>query len=130
MGALRHTVEQAIATRDHISELLALHLDIETGVRGYVLNENALFLEPFVAAAPRREALPATVVRDTAGDPRAKDILANLERASERQFQLASANYFDARAGRLIVARERFASGAGKQAMDAVRREISASDEI
>ena len=126
----RHTVGQAVITREHLSALLALHLDIETGVRGYVLTGNALFLDPFVAAAPRRKALLATVDRDVAGDPRAANILADLEQSSERQFQLAAANYSDAHAGRSDVARERIASGAGKRAMDAVRGQISALDDI
>ncbi|MBU2341797.1 MAG: CHASE3 domain-containing protein [Alphaproteobacteria bacterium] len=128
--ALRSTVEETLVSRDRLSALLSLHLDIETGVRGYVLTEDVSFLQPFLDAAPRRDQLMAALKRDAAGDAGQEQILERLERSSERQFALARANYQDARQGRPDASEARIASGAGRIAMDAIRRDLAALDAI
>jgi PAS domain S-box-containing protein len=128
--ALRNTVEETLVSRDRLSALLSLHLDIETGVRGYVLTEDETFLRPFLVAAPRRNELLADLKGDAVGDANLTPILERLEQSSERQFRLALVNYSDAQDGRQAEARARIASGSGRRAMDAVRRDIAELDAI
>tara|TARA_R110002072_G_scaffold116942_3_gene247625 strand:+ start:13869 stop:15989 length:2121 start_codon:yes stop_codon:yes gene_type:complete len=127
---LRTTVEETIVNRDRLAALLSLHLDIETGVRGYVLTDDETFLRPFLVAAPRRTELIAALKRDAGADEGAQPLLERLDRSSARQFQLALANYSDARDGRQDESESRIASGAGRRAMDVVRRDIAALDAL
>ena len=50
---MRATAERTVDTRDRLGELLTLHLDVETGVRGYVITQNPNFLGPYLRAIPK-----------------------------------------------------------------------------
>ncbi|OBX18630.1 hypothetical protein A9995_11795 [Erythrobacter sp. QSSC1-22B] len=110
--------------------MLSLHLDIETSVRGYVLTDDESFLRPFLVATPRRNELIAAIKTDLTGEPQARLLMDRLEQSSDRQFQLALSNYSDARQGRQSQSESRIASGEGRRAMDAIRRDIAALDRL
>lgn len=127
---LRGTVETAVATRDVLSGLLTLHLDAETGMRGYVLTGDETFLGPYESAMPRRERLFAQLRSVLRGDERSIGILERLARASDEKRAISARNIADVRAGRASAARARIASGVGKRSMDEIRAEIAALDSI
>ena len=125
---LRATVETSVEARAALSDLLALHLDAETGVRGYVLTGRDEFLEPYEAAIQRREGLFERLDAAMRGDARSSRDLTQLRATSGRKMALARATVADMQANRQEAARATIASGAGKRAMDAIRQEIAALD--
>ena len=109
---LRATAEETVVTRDELAQLLALHLDAETAVRGYVITGDRRFLAPYEAAVPRRDALFSSL-RDAAGS----EVDARLDRLlvlSDAKLANASMNLADMRAGQPEAARARIAEGRGK----------------
>lgn len=124
--AMRATAEHTVATRDRLSELLTLHLDAETGVRGYVITQNPDFLGPYLRAIPKRDqAFSALRLRAD------RQRLAQLDRllaVSDRKLSLAERNVEDVRAGNASVAQARIAQGEGRATMDEIRAMISAMD--
>ncbi|WP_052761876.1 ATP-binding protein [Aurantiacibacter luteus] len=120
---LRSVAEDTVLTRDELDQLLVLHLDAETGVRGYVLTGNPAFLDPYEAAVPRRDALFAAL--DAKADPDERRQLDSLLALSDAKLENAARNIADVRAGRPELARARIADGGGKRTMDQIRRAIA-----
>ncbi|GGD65150.1 PAS domain S-box protein [Erythrobacter arachoides] len=119
---LRSAAENTIETRDDLAQLLTLHLDAETGVRGYVLTGDASFLRPYEDAVERRDALFADLrARSTAAD---RTELDGLKALSDAKLANAQVNMADMRDGRGDVARARIAQGQGKVLMDRIRQSI------
>lgn len=127
---LRATVEAAVETRAALSDLLALHLDAETGVRGYVLTGNDEFLEPYDAAMQRREGLFDRLHEAMRGDEESKRELTKLKEISNRKVMSGRASIEDMQAGRQTEARARIASGVGKRTMDTIRQDIATLDAV
>ncbi|WP_158611019.1 ATP-binding protein [Aurantiacibacter spongiae] len=123
---LRETIERTASTRDALAELLVMHIDAETGVRGYVITQNPGFLGPYDDAMRRRGA----VFRELAesGDTISDGDLAALERLSLAKLDNAARNIALVHEGRPEVARERIAAGRGKRIMDAIRTEVARLD--
>lgn len=124
----RATAEEAATRRDQLAQMLTLHLDVQTGVRGYVLTSQAGFLEPYVSAIPERDALFKKLREDVAESD--ADHLDTLYALSERMLALAALNVEDVGRGRADLARERIALGDGKQVMDEIRTLITEMDAI
>ena len=120
---LRATIEQTVETRDRLSELLVLHVDAETGVRGFVVTRNPVFLEPYEAALARRNAILASLQANA--DERVGDRLEVLRDLSNAKLANAQRNVADVREGRFDDARDRIAAGRGKAIMDRIRSEIA-----
>ena len=123
---LRSKAERMVETRDQLSQLLTLHLDVETGVRGYVLTGNSDFLTPYFAAVPRRDSVFAKLM---AGSDRHR--LAKLDAllaASERQLGNAARNAKDVAEENAQRARQRIALGHGRAMMDDIRAMIAEMD--
>lgn len=124
-GDARYLREQAgriVAARTHLSDLLKLHLDAETGVRGYVLTGEDQFLWPYRSAVERREAIFSAIQQD--GGRGTLDSLPRLRRLSELKLENAGSNVSDVDRGDVATARERIAEGRGRAIMDALRQEI------
>ena len=119
---LRATTQRTVQTEELLADLLALHADAETAVRGYVITQNEAFLEPYEAAVERREALFAAI--SEFADPTVRARLPRLRQLSEAKLSTASANVAAVRAGNVGEARDRIASGRGKRVMDQIRVEI------
>lgn len=127
---LRDSVDDTVETRTMLSEILALHLDMETGMRGYVLSGNEAFLEPFERAGAERAALIARLRAQFADDPQSRAILERIVRNSDRKFGFGSKIVADVRAGRADIAAASIASGEGQRAMDAIRRGVATLDRV
>ena len=120
------TAERTVETRDQLAQLLALHLDVETGIRGYVLTGDPDFLGPYLGALPHRDARFAQL-REGADERR----LAQIDRLldlSDAKLANAAVNMQDVRAGRAGRARERIATGRGRHIMDSIRASIARMD--
>ena len=123
---LRETTEATIASRDLLSELLAIHADGETGVRGYVITADEAFLQPYSRAVNRRDALFDKLKSHS--DTDVKEHLPKLRALSDAKLASGARNVADVEAGRPELARARIAEGRGKRLMDDIRREIASLD--
>ena len=123
---LRATAERTVEARDGLDQLLTLHLDVETSVRGYVLTSDPDFLVPYLAAVPRRDEAFASL-RDGSDRIRLTKLDA-LMAASERQLRNAAKNARDVSAGNAELARRRIALGHGRAMMDDIRALIAEMD--
>ncbi len=100
-------------------------LDLETGLRGYLLAGKPVFLEPYRDALLRYPALAQGLARATAGDPIAHQYAASIDAAigsyvrnwAEPVIRLAGRN--------LRGARDAEAGGAGKARVDAMRAQFA-----
>ena len=123
---LRATAERTVETRDRLGQLLTLHLDVETSVRGYVLTSNPDFLGPYLAAVPRRDEAFASLRGGSDQNRLAK--LDALMAASDRQLRNAATNAGDVSVGNAELARSRIAIGHGRAMMDEIRALIAEMD--
>ena len=119
---LREAREVSTARRDLLADLLAMHADAETGVRGYVITADETFLEPYYSAIARRVALFDRVEGETGSDWETR--LPVLRELSDAKLANAARNIADVREGRRRDAAERIAQGGGKRLMDNIRSEI------
>lgn len=125
---LRRAFEQTVRTQSLLSEAKELHLDAETGVRGYVITGDEAFLAPYRSAVARREILLSEL--QTQAEGRSTASLSRLEQLSDQQLALAKLNADDVLEGRAEQARARIAQGRGKQMMDSIRAEIAMLSKI
>jgi signal transduction histidine kinase len=99
-------------------------LSAETSVRGYVLTGLDDFLAPYRAAVPRMRALEAEVAGALSAADRAR--LDQIESTfQEWRSDFAELVLADVRAGRHEQAVARISTGAGKERIDAIRREAA-----
>ncbi|WP_301750342.1 ATP-binding protein [uncultured Erythrobacter sp.] len=123
---LREQAGRIIASRTHLADLLELHLDAETAVRGYVLTGQDQFLVPYRNAINRREKIFAALQQD--GATGTIDSLPTLRQLSEEKLANAEINFRDADANNAAAARERIAGGRGRIVMDEIRQVIARLD--
>lgn len=124
---LREQAARIVATRSNLADLLELHLDAETAVRGYVLTGQEQFLVPYRSAIERRDKIFAVLGQDGAAATR--ESLAMLRQLSEEKLANAEINLRDADAGDAVTARERIAGGRGRILMDEIRQAIARLDQ-
>jgi PAS domain S-box-containing protein len=127
---LRTTVDQTVRTREDLTQLLALHLDLETGSRGYALTGDEAFLEPYNDAYQERQKLIDALRSHLERDRRSKALLDDLSKSSDRKFAFVRQVVSEVRAGRRDDAAALVATGQGKIAMDDVRQSIAALDSL
>jgi signal transduction histidine kinase len=107
-----------------IEQLRGEVLSAETSVRGYVLTGLDDFLAPYRAAVPRMRALEAEVAGALSAADRAR--LDQIESTfQEWRSDFAELVLADVRAGRHEQAVARISTGAGKERIDAIRREAA-----
>lgn len=124
---LREQAGRIVATRTHLADLLELHLDAETAVRGFVLTGQDQFLAPYHSAIKRRERVFDALERY--GVAGTIDSLPTLRQLSEEKLANAEINFRDADANNTAAARERIAGGRGRIVMDEIRAAIARLDE-
>ena len=126
--ALRETTEETVATRMLLNDLLVIHLDAETGLRGYAVTQDRQFLAPYRTALMRRQEIFDRLKSD--GGPAVVAALPDLQRLSNAKLENAAASVSDIEAGRFRQARMRIAAGQGRIIMDAIRTRIARLDRI
>ena len=118
---LRREMVRSYEARAEMHRILTLHLDLETGQRGFILTSESRFLEPYEAA--KRE-IAGTFVRleSALGDrPELEDELTALRETSERKRRFVDEAINLTRSGNSSEALRRVASGEGRQLMDRIR---------
>ena len=100
--------------------------DAETGVRGYLVTQDAAFLEAYQHSAPRVPAL-LDALTSAAGASGARHV-AEVRLLVDRRMRLIDARLDEARHGRILEARTAIASGDGKRVMDRLRAVVGAMD--
>lgn len=126
-----HIVEQATQTRvqtAQLADVLQLMVDMETGVRGFVLAGHEEFLDPYRTG---REQLGGTMAQLYARAERlpfpelARRDLQRIDSLSTRWVaEIAEPEILARRAGRLEAAAEIVRSGRGRRLVDALRERI------
>ena len=76
-------VDQTIEVRQLAGEFLRAVLDVETGVRGYLLSDDKTFLEPYQAAAPKLAATLERLRVLAANDPTQRARLQQISQTSQ-----------------------------------------------
>jgi CHASE3 domain sensor protein len=121
--AARSRSTNALTTANQLEQSV---LDLETGLRGYLLAGRPLFLEPYQEALRRYAALVRDLESDTAGDPTTHRYSASI-RAAIRAYVTKWAEPVIALAQRdLAAARRAEAGGAGKARVGALRTQFAA----
>lgn len=100
--------------------------DAETGVRGYLVTQDAAFLEAYQQSAPRVPALLDALT--SASGPSVHPHAAEVRRLVDSRMRLIDARLAEARQGRFVEARAAVASGDGKRLMDRLRSVVGAID--
>lgn len=117
---LLHTKE----VMDGLQTVSGLMIDVETGVRGFVITGQEAYLEPYRQARPGADEEIQQLKQLTADNPVQQKRFPELERRVTTQLE-----YFDrvlrvAREQGPDAARKLVASGEGKEGMDAVRKQL------
>jgi CHASE3 domain sensor protein/GAF domain-containing protein len=118
-----HDSEEVLATANELERLV---IDLETGVRGFVLTREEQFLQPWHTARRSLPARAATLERLSAGDPE--------QARTARQITQAANSYVEQYAAPLINAARRgdpaargvAATAEGKRRVDAMRTAFDA----
>ena len=123
---LRAASEATVASRNLLADLLTLHNEAETSVRGFVLTGDERFLRPYVRAAERRPEILDALFQGAS--PALRERLPELGELSDAKLASGKANIERVRAGRTDEARAVIAAGGGARLMDDIRRDIARLD--
>ena len=126
--ALREEVTRSYETRAELQTILAAHLDLETGQRGFVLTGDRRFLQAYFAGEQSIDASFARLRSEDLAGLTSHDELATLQHASALKRDYAKEMIALVEAGQLERARARTATGEGRRLMDAVRDQIERID--
>lgn len=124
--ALREQAGRVVLIRTHLADLLKIHLDAETAMRGYTLTGQDEYLLPYVNAVKQRDVIFAALQKN--GEARTVAALPALQRLSDAKLANARQNVADAKTGNFGAARARIADGQGRILMDEIRQTIARLD--
>jgi methyl-accepting chemotaxis protein len=121
---VNHTQE----VRGELAEFMALAVDMETGVRGYVITGDDVFLEPYTPAVQRSSQVLEDIRRLTSDNPTQQRRAAALQPLLDGRLQNLKSVLDTRRTGTFTSAQAIVASGEGKRAMDQIRRVVTEMD--
>ena len=122
-------VDQTIEVRQLAGEFLRAVLDVETGVRGYLLSDDKTFLEPYQAAAPKLAATLERLRVLAANDPTQRARLQQISQTSQELNEVYRQMLERAAQGRRDEAIDLVKSRAGKSLVDQTRSLATAFDQ-
>jgi methyl-accepting chemotaxis protein len=115
-------VERSADVLQGAQRLVLAAVDSETGLRGYIITADEVFLEPYNAGKANFDAETATLRKAVAGDPQQS---ARLEKVIGLELQwrnqIAEPEVAEVRSGRLEAATAKVHTGQGKALKDQVR---------
>jgi CHASE3 domain sensor protein len=114
--------------RAQLAEFMSLVVDMETGVRGFVISGEEVFLDSYQTAQPRSREVFESVRRLTSDNPEQQRRMTALQPALETKLAHMQRSIDARRAGGLAAAQQIVVTGEGKRAMDDIRRTVSAMD--
>ncbi len=106
-------------------DLLKLVVDLETGMRGYVVTHDPKFLEPTIAGQRAIPGAEQDFLAANAGDPRQAALARQIVAGGRRVRALAEPIRSPARAGTSARPRSTSPHGEGKRRVDALRRRFA-----
>jgi CHASE3 domain sensor protein len=106
---------------NNANEAVKLTVDLETGMRGYLLSGDDKFLEPYETARPRIEVVLNTLLELTADNPAQTDRLRRLQ-ALQQEWELRAIN--DRVAAQQRRLSQRSQGRAGKRLTDEIRKQF------
>lgn len=132
------SIDKNISWTEHthtvLEELKNINLSMvnqETGLRGYVISGDKIYLEPYAKGQAEYERSFNAVKRLTSDNPSQQDRLSDLSRSAETwQNNIAAKEIALVDAGNGDKARLFMATGAGKASMDALRSKIAEMDQV
>lgn len=126
--SVQETQEHSLEVRRSFVRVLSLLSDAESGQRGFIITGNEAFLEPYDAAMRDLPAEMESLKNLLLLEPNGRIQFERLEELILRKLERTSNMIVARRERGYAVAEKEVASGAGKAAMDAIRREISQLD--
>lgn len=127
---LRARVDQSLETRADLANLLSLHLNIETGQRGYLLTGDQTFLEPYARGKNEIGQSFRSLDSHVADEPEMAQGMERLRRLTDAKLAFVDSTVALARAGNAAGARAMIVGGRGKRLMDAIRSEVTRLDAL
>jgi PAS domain S-box-containing protein len=118
----RSTSTNALITAGQLERSV---LDLETGLRGYLLAGEARFLQPYTDAVSSYRALVAKLELDTAGEPRQHALATSIGSSIDNYVNLWAEPQILRARSQLNAARAQEAGGIGKQRVDAIRSQFA-----
>jgi PAS domain S-box-containing protein len=112
----------AVTTANQLEQSV---LDLETGLRGYLLAGNPVFLQPYRAALAAYPAQVATLEQTTARDPESHALTAAIAGRIHQYVSGWAAPVIRLAGRNITAARKAEANGGGKRRVDAIRGQFS-----
>jgi signal transduction histidine kinase len=112
-------VERTDEVLGNANRLERLHIDMETGLRGYLITQDRTFLEPFNRGLALIPPLSASMARMLNDDPDQQQLLASIDREREAWVEYAHREINERATGGDWVST--VAAGTGKSLMDRIR---------
>ncbi|MBI2805976.1 MAG: CHASE3 domain-containing protein [Planctomycetes bacterium] len=116
-----HKVAHTLLVLDNLNTMHSLMVDMETGQRGYLLTQDATFLQPYHAALPRVLKTQADLVELTNDNPSQQKRLEKLEELVKARGKIAADTIQLAETKSFEAAIAAVKTGEGKKIMEAVR---------
>jgi signal transduction histidine kinase len=129
LADLNHWTLHTHSVIEELKDSLSALQDIETGDRGYIISGDPKFLEPFNWGLKSYAAHIKNLQTLTADSAVQQSNLMELKRLAQEKINFANSSVAmrknDARGGEVLIA-----EGAGKQSMDAYRRQIASMIDV
>ena len=124
--AEQDAVKRSLEVQLHLSRVLSLVQDAETGQRGYLLTHNEAYLDPYNAAVPAIDGEIAALHAVMVGNNRDTTLLEALASNARAKLGELSETISLARAGKADAALALVQTDRGKDAMDRIRDAVQA----
>jgi CHASE3 domain sensor protein len=121
-------VSHSQEVRGEIAQFMALAVDMETGVRGYVITGDDVFLDPYQPALAKSREMLDSIRRLTSDNPGQQKRVAALLPLLEGRLKNFQSVIDSRKVGGFAVAQAIVASGEGKREMDQIRRAVAEID--
>ncbi|HZZ28806.1 MAG TPA: ATP-binding protein [Pirellulales bacterium] len=120
--SVNEAVERSDRITDVTNQVQMLMVDMETGLRAYVITQDATFLEPFDQALPPLEENIQELRQSLSAKPEALVVLDRIIDSSKQWQQYAT--MVKSKIAQREDARSTILTGTGKRLMDAVRQDV------
>lgn len=128
--SLRREVIRSYEARGDLQQILRLHLDLETGQRGFAITRDPRFLKPYLDSSSQIDKAFAQLDEDLPDDRSYTAALEELRRASEQKRRFVAQSIDLSRSGDEEAAQALVASGEGLRRMDHLRALIARIDDV
>jgi PAS domain S-box-containing protein len=122
---LNDQIQRTHEVKEELSAVLRLVVDAESGQRGYLITDDAVYLEPYRKATSQIEARIARLDNLTKNSARQQQKMRDLRRIEQEELAVLQQTVQLDREGRDMEAGRLVLSGVGRQRMDELRRVVA-----